>query len=86
MKTTTSIKLDPVVHKKAQELSEELGLSLSSVVNVLLTQFTKSRELTLTTLPVMSVYLESVIQETDELFAKGKLDTYSSLDDLMKVL
>jgi len=43
MKTTTSIKLDKDVKESAAKLAEELGLSLSSVVNATLKQFVNER-------------------------------------------
>jgi addiction module RelB/DinJ family antitoxin len=43
MKTTTSIKLDQDVKNAASKLADELGLSLSSVVNATLKQFVNER-------------------------------------------
>ena len=54
MKTLISIKTDKDIKEKAQKLAEDLGLSLSAVVNVTLRQFVRSRELRVSTIPCMS--------------------------------
>ena len=43
MKTTTSVKLDKDVKEEASKLANELGLSLSSVINATLKQFVNER-------------------------------------------
>ena len=64
--TVINIKTNPEVKSKAQAIAEELGLSLSAVINVLLKQFvrTKTINLDLNREEVPSPYLKKMLKES----------------------
>lgn len=66
MKTAIiNIKTDIEVKKRAQELAEELGFSLSSFITASLKQFIRTQEVRFSASPQMSPYLESVVKEAE---------------------
>lgn len=67
MKTTTSIKLDKDVKDKATSLADELGLSLSSVINATLKKFVNERRVTFSLAPEFN-------EKTRKEFLKVKKD------------
>lgn len=72
MKTTTSIKLDPEVKRKAQKLAENFGLNLSGLVNAQLKQFVRDQKLVLSEIPTMSTFLEELLGPIERDIQKGK--------------
>jgi len=66
MKTVINIKTDKEVKRNAQKLAEELGLSLSTVVNAYLKQFVRSKEVHFTAAPRMSANLEEFLGDVEE--------------------
>jgi len=66
MKTQINLKIDPSVKVGAQKKARALGLSLSSVVNASLKQFSRTGELYLSTSNKMTPYLEKIIGEAKE--------------------
>ena len=72
MKTTTSIKLDKDVKESASKLAEELGLSLSSVVNATLKQFVNERRVVFSTHPEFNEKTAKEIRLIRQEIAAGK--------------
>ena len=73
MKTAViNIKTNKEVKEQAQELAEELGFSLSSLVTASLKQFIRAREVRFSALPKMTPYLEGVIKKVEKDIKKGK--------------
>lgn len=72
MKTQINLKIDPIVKIGAQKKAKALGLSLSSVVNASLKQFSKTGELHLSTNYRMTPYLETIITEAKKEYGSGK--------------
>jgi addiction module RelB/DinJ family antitoxin len=72
MKTQVNLKIDSNVKKDAQKRAAELGLSLSSLVNVTLKQFARTGEIQLSVAPKMTPYLESLVSEARREFEAGK--------------
>jgi len=67
MKTAViNIKTNKEVKEQAQELAEELGFSLSSLVTASLKQFIRAREVRFSALPKMTPYLEGVIKKVEK--------------------
>ena len=67
MRTTViNVKTDKDVKKSAQKVAEELGLSLSTVINAYLRQFVRNKEIHLTTAPRMSAELEEFLGYVEE--------------------
>ena len=67
-KTMISIKLDSKIKKAA----EDLGLSLSAVVNATLYEFARTRELHVGTALQPTPYLERILEQAERDFRKGK--------------
>lgn len=67
MKITTSIKLDKDIKEKASALANELGLSLSSVINATLKKFVDERRVVLSVSPEFN-------KKTEERFLKIRED------------
>lgn len=87
MKTQVNLKIDNKVKKQAQKMAEELGLSLSSVVNATLKQFARTGELELSSAPKITPYLEEVVIEARKNYAEGKVSgPFDNADDLVKHL
>ncbi len=80
MKTQVNLKIDVHVKERAQKRAEELGLSLSAVVNATLSQFARTGELELSVAPRMTPYLEELVKEARADYKAGKLKVF---DDLM---
>jgi len=72
MKTTTSIKLDKDVKDSAAKLAEELGLSLSSVVNATLKQFVNERRVVFSAHPEFNEKTAKEIRLIRQEIASGK--------------
>ena len=61
MKTVVNIKVDKDIKIRAQELAQDFGLSLSTVINAYLRQFVKEESLVFSNVPKMSVELENLL-------------------------
>lgn len=80
MKTAViNVKIDEKVKKKAQSLAEELGFSLSSLVNAYLKNFIEEKTVYFTRNEKPSVYLRQAMKEAEEEKKGG--DYYSSFED-----
>lgn len=65
-KTVINVKTDKDVKKHAQKVAEELGLSLSAVINAHLRQFIRNKEIHLSVAPRMSAELEEYLGKVEE--------------------
>lgn len=72
MKTVIIIKTDEDTKKKAQKLAQELGVPLSTVINVYLRQFIRTREFSFSLAYSMSSNLEKIIAEAEKDIAEEK--------------
>ena len=73
MKTTViNIKTDKEVKRGAQKVAEELGLSLSTVINAYLRQFVRNKEITLSVAPRMSSELEKFLGKVEKDIERGR--------------
>lgn len=73
MKTSViNVKTDRDMKKNAQKLAEELGLSLSTVINAYLKQFVRDKEVRFTAAYRMSPKLEKFLGKVEKDIAKGK--------------
>lgn len=86
MKTTVSIKLDAQVKQQAAQVAQELGFSLSAIINANLKQLIKTRELHISSAPQITPYLEGVIKQAEIDRRAKRLKTYDSLDDMFAEL
>ncbi len=78
MKTEKSLKL------AAQETAAELGLSLGTLINALLKQFVRTKEIRLSTSYYPNPSLRASISESEKEFSSGKLPIAHSVEELMK--
>ena len=72
MKTLINIKTDKEVKEEAQKIAEELGLSLSAIINASLKQLVKNREVCFSAAPRMTPYLKNIIKEAKKDHKAGK--------------
>jgi len=72
MKTIINIKADREIKKKAQKIADELGLSLSAVINAYLRQFIRNREIYFRLGSTMSPELERHLEEIEEDIKKNR--------------
>jgi len=71
-KTLVSIKLDANIKKEAQKAAEDLGLSLSAVVNATLREFVRSKELHVSADWRPTAYLTRVMERAERNYEEGK--------------
>jgi addiction module RelB/DinJ family antitoxin len=71
-KMMISIKADREVKEKAQHIAEELGLSLSAIINASLKQFIRERKVEFSAAPRTTPYLEGVVKEARADWRAGK--------------
>ena len=88
MKTLLNVKVDAKTKKAAQALAEDLGMSLSGVVNAQLHQFVYDRELKLSAPLKPSKWLTKVLKETDEdiKFGRNIVGPFNSAEEMMASL
>lgn len=65
MKSIINIKTDVETKEQAQKLSKELGVPLSTIINVYLKQFVRTREFTFSLAYSMRPELEKIISEAE---------------------
>jgi addiction module RelB/DinJ family antitoxin len=87
MKTTMiNIKADSKVKEEVQSILEEIGLSLSGVINAFLKNLIRTREVRFTAGNKMTPYLERVIEQSEKDFREGRLDKPMTLDEALNHL
>lgn len=72
VKTIINIKSDKEVKKNAKKLAEELGLSLSDVVNASLRNFIRTRKVLFSSVPRMTLELERLLGRVERDIATDK--------------
>lgn len=87
-KITTSVKLDKDIKEKASELANQLGLSLSSVVNATLRQFVAEKGLSLQLDPPFNKKTEKEMLKIMDDIEKGKnlVGPFETVEELEKDL
>lgn len=88
MKTIINIKTDKEIKKKAKEVAEDLGFSLSAVINAYLKQFVRNKEVYFGLAPYMSPELEKLLGKVEVDIRKNKniSPLISSEDELLSHL
>ena len=66
-----NIKVEPKTKKEAQKVAEEMGISLSGLVNGLLKQVVKTKEVTFSAREEPSAYLIQSLKETEKEIKQG---------------
>ncbi|MEX2029168.1 MAG: type II toxin-antitoxin system RelB/DinJ family antitoxin [Candidatus Paceibacterota bacterium] len=87
MKTSAlSIKIDPKVKKEAQKVADELGFSLSAIVNASLKNLARSKTVSYSLLEPTPMLKKAMLSARRDR-AKGKsIGPFSNVKDLMKSL
>ncbi|MFA6158608.1 MAG: hypothetical protein WC763_03220 [Candidatus Paceibacterota bacterium] len=85
-KTLLTVKMEKSLKQAAQETAAEIGIPLGTLVNAILKQFVRTKEVNLDVSYEPTEYLKSVIRESEEEFAKGLSPKAANVDELMKEL
>ena len=87
-KTIINIKADPEVKKNAKKLAQELGISLSDVLNASLRNFIRTREISFSAVFRMTPELEKILGkvEKDIKNKKNISPVFSSLEEAKRYL
>ena len=86
MKTSVlSVKIDPKVKDEAQKVADELGFSLSAIVNASLKNLVRSKTISYSLLEPTPL-LEKAIRSARTERTKKKSPTFSNTSDFMKSL
>ena len=72
MKTMMHIKTDKDLKTSAQDAAEELGISLSTVVNASLRNFVRTREVHISAVPRMTKEFEELLGPIEKDIREGK--------------
>lgn len=67
-----NIKTEPKVKKEAQKLAGAMGLSLSGLINGLLRQVIRTKEINFRLDETPNAYLRGVMKQAEENYKKGK--------------
>lgn len=88
MKTLISVKIDQDIKTKAQNLTQELGIPLSTLVNAYLRQFVREKKAVFSSAWQMSPELEKILGpiEKDIKAGRGMSKFISSPEALNEVL
>ena len=85
-KTMISVKMDKSLKKAAQETADEIGISLSTLINSFLKKFVRDKEVTFSAVERPNAYLRAAIEEGNREFEEGKLPVAHSVEELIKEL
>lgn len=79
MSTVLNVKIDPLVKTKAHKIAEELGMSLSGVVNVYLRELIRTKTIFASTREeIPSARLIKSIHDAEEDIKAGRVESFES--------
>ena len=82
--TILNIKTDKKLKAEAKQVSEELGIPLSTVINAFLKKFVREKEITLSANPLRPTpYLEQVLEDARAEYQAGTAQVFASGDDMI---
>ncbi len=82
-----NIKTEPLVKKQAQQVAQDLGLTLSSVINAFLKNLIRNKTINFSLNENPSPYLIRQLKNSKEDIEKGKISpTFSNTKDAIKWL
>lgn len=81
--TILNIKTDKKLKLQAKNVADEMGLTLTTVVNSMLKQFVREREITFSTREYPSPMLREAIKEARAEFEAGELRVFSTVEDFI---
>lgn len=85
-KTLLTVKTDKVLKQAAQDLAAEMGLPLGTLINSMLKQFVRNKEVTFNVSYQPTPYLKRVIKEAEADFAAGRVKWADNVDELIQQL
>ncbi len=85
--TSIHIKIEANIKTEAQKTAEELGLSLSAVMKVLLKQFIRTKHLSVGLGEEPSAYMVEALKKSDEEYREGQTSpSFTTAEDSFKWL
>ena len=83
-----SIKIDPRVKSEAQKIAEDLGFSLSAIVNASLKNLIYTKSVSYSIPEIPNAMLKKAIREArrDRISGKNSYGPFSTVEDMMKAL
>jgi addiction module RelB/DinJ family antitoxin len=86
-KTLLTVKTDKILKKSAQEVAEEIGISLGTLINSFLKQFVRTKEVNFSVSYKPNAYLRTSIVDGLKEYEEGKLPPPAkSVEELVKEL
>ncbi|MDD5318227.1 MAG: type II toxin-antitoxin system RelB/DinJ family antitoxin [Candidatus Pacebacteria bacterium] len=85
-KTLISIKMDKSLKLDAKKTADEMGISLSTVINAFLRQFVRSKEVTFSIAPRPTASLIRSITRSEKEYKKGHFYKAKNIDELARQL
>lgn len=83
-KTLITVKTEKTLKKAAQEVAEEIGISLGTLINIFLKQFVRTKEANFSVSYKPTPYLMKAIAVAEKEYAEGKLPKADSVEKLVK--
>lgn len=81
------IKTDPQIKEKAQKTAEEMGISLTSVINRYLRHFIQTKSITFTaTEEIPSQYMIDSLKQSEDDYTKGRVVSFEDGKDALSYL
>jgi DNA-damage-inducible protein J len=81
--TILNIKTDKKLKAEAKKVADDMGLTLTTVVNSMLKQFVREKEITFSTREYPSPMLREALKEAEAEYAAGELKVFTTVEDLM---
>lgn len=81
-----NIKIEPIIKRKAQRIAEELGFSLSSLINAYLRQLIRTKAVIFTAKEKPTSYLLQALKSSREDIKKGQVVSFGKADEALKYL
>jgi addiction module RelB/DinJ family antitoxin len=76
--TSVHIKIEPTLKEQAQRLADELGLSLSALMKVLLKQFIRTKHLSIGINEIPNKHLSKSLKQSDDDIKAGKVVSFAN--------
>ena len=81
-----NVKVSPGLKAEAQSIAEELGFSLSSLVNACLKQVVRTKTVTFSASEIPSDYLAKALKESAKDIKAGRVVSFKSEDEVLGYL
>lgn len=85
-KTLVTVKTDKTLKLAAQEVAQEIGISLGTLINSFLKQFVRTKEVNFSASYKPNAYLRQAIADAEKEYAEGKMSPPVTLEELKKEL